>query len=359
MAYDEQTWLNGTAGGTPISAERLTHMEDGIGRVSNAYLEGLEPNIITLRQFMNALVSKFAFSRLFGDKLLGAFGANVASGFQPFLVRQGPDFTWEFLIAPGVGLYVNDGVQDGIPFFNQIDVTVSVNPADATHDRIDLVGITGFDPVDGPGYGVVTGTPAVSPVPPAFGSDFRIIAELSVPANAPDNGTIHVANKTFLLRPDFGSTHFFAPSVANGQNVVTVTQGSGTITPSGAYAWVTLNRVSASPTSTATIWGEYPLTAGTAGEAGQVVVATFVDVFDPDYGAEFRGGDGLPIGHAVVKIGGVTQPYPYHIIMANGSSFGGPTVHFAEPDGTLLGIGETLTDGDRIEFQIDCYVVTD
>lgn len=30
MAYEKQTWANGSVGGTPLSAERLTHIEDGI-----------------------------------------------------------------------------------------------------------------------------------------------------------------------------------------------------------------------------------------------------------------------------------------------------------------------------------------
>lgn len=30
MAYTKQTWANGKAGGTPLSATRLNHIEDGI-----------------------------------------------------------------------------------------------------------------------------------------------------------------------------------------------------------------------------------------------------------------------------------------------------------------------------------------
>ncbi len=30
MAYEKQQWENGAEGGTPISADRLNHMEDGI-----------------------------------------------------------------------------------------------------------------------------------------------------------------------------------------------------------------------------------------------------------------------------------------------------------------------------------------
>lgn len=31
MAYVKQTWVDGSTGGTPLSAARLNHMEDGIG----------------------------------------------------------------------------------------------------------------------------------------------------------------------------------------------------------------------------------------------------------------------------------------------------------------------------------------
>lgn len=31
MAYSKQSWTDGTSGGTPVSAARLAHMEDGIG----------------------------------------------------------------------------------------------------------------------------------------------------------------------------------------------------------------------------------------------------------------------------------------------------------------------------------------
>lgn len=30
MAYSEQTWQDGSSGGTPVNAARLQHMEDGI-----------------------------------------------------------------------------------------------------------------------------------------------------------------------------------------------------------------------------------------------------------------------------------------------------------------------------------------
>ena len=36
MAYEIQTWVDGADGGTPISAERLNHMEAGIADGQNA-----------------------------------------------------------------------------------------------------------------------------------------------------------------------------------------------------------------------------------------------------------------------------------------------------------------------------------
>lgn len=37
MAYTPQTWNDGAAGGTPLSAARLTHMEDGIDDAHDLY----------------------------------------------------------------------------------------------------------------------------------------------------------------------------------------------------------------------------------------------------------------------------------------------------------------------------------
>lgn len=34
MAYEKQTWKNGEEGGTPITAERLNHIEEGIAEKS-------------------------------------------------------------------------------------------------------------------------------------------------------------------------------------------------------------------------------------------------------------------------------------------------------------------------------------
>ena len=46
MAYTKQTWTNGDAGGTPLSAARLSYMEDGIEDASDR-LDTAEANITT------------------------------------------------------------------------------------------------------------------------------------------------------------------------------------------------------------------------------------------------------------------------------------------------------------------------
>lgn len=33
MAYEKQTWKNGKDGGTPVSADRLNHIEEGIAGI--------------------------------------------------------------------------------------------------------------------------------------------------------------------------------------------------------------------------------------------------------------------------------------------------------------------------------------
>lgn len=44
MSYDKQTWANGPGGGTPRSAARLQHQEDGIKEASDR-LDALEPEV--------------------------------------------------------------------------------------------------------------------------------------------------------------------------------------------------------------------------------------------------------------------------------------------------------------------------
>lgn len=49
MAYDKQTWANGPAGLTPLSAERLNHMEDGIESSSDTVLHlGGDEEVVTV-----------------------------------------------------------------------------------------------------------------------------------------------------------------------------------------------------------------------------------------------------------------------------------------------------------------------
>lgn len=44
MSYTKQTWADGPQGGTPRSAARLTHQEDGIKEASDR-LDVLEPAV--------------------------------------------------------------------------------------------------------------------------------------------------------------------------------------------------------------------------------------------------------------------------------------------------------------------------
>lgn len=42
MAYEKQTWKDGEEGNTPLSAERLNHIEDGLSKKAEKYeLDGL------------------------------------------------------------------------------------------------------------------------------------------------------------------------------------------------------------------------------------------------------------------------------------------------------------------------------
>ena len=43
MAYDTQTWVDGPQGNTPLSAARLTHIEDGIAQATTATGTTVDP----------------------------------------------------------------------------------------------------------------------------------------------------------------------------------------------------------------------------------------------------------------------------------------------------------------------------
>jgi hypothetical protein len=54
VSYTKQTWVDGTGGGTPRSAARLAHQEDGIKEASDR-LDVLEPATVADRSRAVAL----------------------------------------------------------------------------------------------------------------------------------------------------------------------------------------------------------------------------------------------------------------------------------------------------------------
>lgn len=56
MAYDKQTWVDGPEGGTPLSAERLNHMENGIEEAQNVIPPA--PTIASIQGLQTALDAK-------------------------------------------------------------------------------------------------------------------------------------------------------------------------------------------------------------------------------------------------------------------------------------------------------------
>lgn len=50
MAYDKQEWKNGKDGGTPVSAKRLNHIEDGIAAKADKGDKG-DPGFGTEEQY--------------------------------------------------------------------------------------------------------------------------------------------------------------------------------------------------------------------------------------------------------------------------------------------------------------------
>lgn len=143
-----------------------------------------------------------------------------------------------------------------------------------------------------------------------------------------------------------------------------VSQGSGTIeNDSSSYGWQHVILASAGgPISVYMAWGIIKFGPATSGESGQPVICDFgpfLNKLDTStFGFELRGGPGLPVGHSVVKIGGVLEPEPYHVVV-QGSSVGGTVAHFVGPDGAELGVDAALASDDEIEFQLSCFIFTD
>lgn|SRR5690606_731489 len=59
MAYSKQTWVNGEAGATPLSAARLNHLEDGVAAVDAALTDKQDAgDYVTGAELSSELASK-------------------------------------------------------------------------------------------------------------------------------------------------------------------------------------------------------------------------------------------------------------------------------------------------------------
>lgn len=57
MAYTKQDWVNGPDGGTPTSAARLNHMENGINDAHSRISDLLENRIPSLQADLDAAIT--------------------------------------------------------------------------------------------------------------------------------------------------------------------------------------------------------------------------------------------------------------------------------------------------------------
>lgn len=88
--YSQQTWADGSSGGTPLNAARLNHMEDGISNAATA--EDLSDAVTSLTSLANAKVpatrtiqgSDLSANRTFRLDQWSAPTASVAMGTQKF-----------------------------------------------------------------------------------------------------------------------------------------------------------------------------------------------------------------------------------------------------------------------------------
>lgn len=149
---------------------------------------------------------------------------------------------------------------------------------------------------------------------------------------------------------------------------VTVIQGDGTvILDASSEGWISAVNLqtegfadNSSVGSTAMMWLRLLVADGTAGEAGEPIIvdlnAWIAHIIH--FGQTILSAPGTPLGHATLKIGGVTEDEIYHAVYRTGG--GSNRIAFAGPDGVLLGTedGQTLASGDTFEIQLSTFLYT-
>lgn len=88
MPYTQQTWNNGAAGGTPISAARLTVMEDGIHAASPGGLQTLT-DAATVVYATGGVLTTLAKVTLGGNRTLSITGAVAGSAGTLIVIQDG------------------------------------------------------------------------------------------------------------------------------------------------------------------------------------------------------------------------------------------------------------------------------
>lgn len=101
IQYIKQAWKAGTSGGTPISPDRLNHMEDGI-KNNNSMISELNSNISTTA-FIRNISGKDGDNALAIIKQAAEKGTFSKSGIYSGWISRGP---WSAYIGMSVGNYM-------------------------------------------------------------------------------------------------------------------------------------------------------------------------------------------------------------------------------------------------------------
>lgn len=149
MNYAKQTWANGVAGGTPINAARLNHMEDGIEAVDQridvlsntiAEAENITTDDTVFTNVATVIPGLIITVPATEKNVVIEWGAHLANTGSTFAVR-GPIYLLLYEVTDGGAVAIGSAIYHhslGINYITTslgtIDRSIRVGPAD--HDRI-------------------------------------------------------------------------------------------------------------------------------------------------------------------------------------------------------------------------------
>jgi hypothetical protein len=142
VAYSPQTWTNGPAGGTPLSADRLTHIETGIDEAHDAIDERLPTSGGTIG---GALTVQGELQVATGGTSINAVDRAATTNFGAYVLRTATVDRWALQM-------LNDSTNDLLLSDSANGTTAILAEARATAPNLSL--LTGTKSYGG-GVGVI------------------------------------------------------------------------------------------------------------------------------------------------------------------------------------------------------------